>query len=181
MCCVLTLCFSHYVYLQLLNHVLPTPSVLLSFHSRNDDERRRRLCWATIRSLRSRIASPPTGTTFTHWIADHNVLWSSPLTPGALEQSIRYYALIAGGSAALGWVYIGVLLVAFVAAAGKLCSDWGKGGEILFDGASVCEYYGSGRGVRTLGMGMLACGDLNSFVPLSGAGIDDGYLCVHGA
>lgn len=68
------------------------------------------------------------------------MLWSSPLTPGALEQSIRYYALIAGGTAALGWVYVGVLLVAFIAAAGKLCSDWGKGGEVLFDGASVCEY-----------------------------------------
>lgn len=85
-----------------------------------------------------------TGTTFTHWIADHNVLWSSPLTPAALEQSIRYYGMLAGGTAALGWVYLGVLLVAFIAAAGKLCSDWGKGGEVLFDGASVCEYW-SGR------------------------------------
>lgn len=93
----------------------------------------------TPRWVNSLSASRITGTTFTHWIADHNVLWSSPLTPAALEQSIRYYGMLAGGTAALGWVYLGVLLVAFIAAAGKLCSDWGKGGEVLFDGASVCE------------------------------------------
>lgn len=61
------------------------------------------------------------------------------MTPTALEQSIRYYGMLASGTAALGWVYLGVLIVAFIAAAGKLCSDWGKGGEVLFDGASVRE------------------------------------------
>ncbi|TXT10998.1 hypothetical protein VHUM_01749 [Vanrija humicola] len=78
------------------------------------------------------------GTTFTHWIADHNVLWRSPVTPAALEQSIRYYSLLGHGPDGLGWVYIAVGVAALVAAGGKLVSGWrGKGGEVLFDGASL--------------------------------------------
>lgn len=69
------------------------------------------------------------------------MLWRSPVTPAALEQSIRYYALLGHGPEGLGWVYIAVGVAALVAAAGKLVSGWrGKGGEVLFDGASLREY-----------------------------------------
>lgn len=92
----------------------------------------------TTRSLRSLALT--TGTTFTHWIADHNVLWRSPLTPAALEQSIRYYALIGQGSPALGWAYLGIGIASMLAALTKLISGWrGKSGEVLFDGASLRE------------------------------------------
>ncbi|BEI80130.1 hypothetical protein CcaverHIS002_0106590 [Cutaneotrichosporon cavernicola] len=78
------------------------------------------------------------GTTFTHWIADHNVLWRSPLTPAALEQSIRYYALVGSGAPVLGWVYLGVGLASSLAALTKLVTGWrGQSGEVLFDGASL--------------------------------------------
>ncbi|KLT39371.1 hypothetical protein CC85DRAFT_288626 [Cutaneotrichosporon oleaginosum] len=78
------------------------------------------------------------GTTFTHWIADHNVLWRSPLTPAALEQSIRYYALVGSGAPALGWVYLGIGLASSLAALTKLVTGWrGQSGEVLFDGASL--------------------------------------------
>ncbi|GMK54398.1 hypothetical protein CspeluHIS016_0109840 [Cutaneotrichosporon spelunceum] len=78
------------------------------------------------------------GTTFTHWIADHNVLWRSPLTPAALETSIRYYALVGSGVSALGWVYLGVGAASILAAATRLVTGWrGQSGEVLFDGASL--------------------------------------------
>lgn len=88
--------------------------------------------------------SPPSrltaGTTFTHWIADHNVLWRSPLTSEALAESIRYYALVGAGPPALAYVYVAVGVAALVASGWKLHSGWrGKGGEVLFDGASLCE------------------------------------------
>ncbi|RSH94342.1 hypothetical protein EHS25_004145 [Saitozyma podzolica] len=60
------------------------------------------------------------GTTFTHWIADHNVLWRTPLTSEALESSIKYYSILSNSPTGLGWVYIA-----------------GNRGEIVFDGASV--------------------------------------------
>lgn len=91
------------------------------------------------------------GTTFTHWIADHNVLWRSPLTPAALEQSIRYYTLIGSGPPLLGWVYVGLVGLAIAAATAKLVSGWrGRSGEVLFDGASLCTLDGRGMLIPVL-------------------------------
>jgi hypothetical protein len=71
------------------------------------------------------------------------VLWRSPLTPEALAESIQYYALVGAGPPSLAYVYISVGVAALVASGWKLHSGWrGKGGEVLFDGASLSEYEG---------------------------------------
>jgi hypothetical protein len=78
------------------------------------------------------------GTTFTHWIVDHNVLWTSPTTVEALERSIKYYSFLADAPEGMGWAYIAVGLAAIISAGGQL-SKVLKGGqsEVLFDGGSV--------------------------------------------
>ncbi|KAL7422760.1 hypothetical protein Q5752_002054 [Cryptotrichosporon argae] len=81
------------------------------------------------------------GTTFTHWIADHNVLWRSPLTAEALQDSIAYYSLLGHGPAGLGWVYITIGLLGVAAVGSRIVSGYrGEGdgnGDVLFDGGSV--------------------------------------------
>jgi hypothetical protein len=85
------------------------------------------------------------GTTFTHWIADHNVLWRTPLTSEALESSIKYYSILSNSPTGLGWVYIAVGGVAMASATGRLIKGLrGNRGEIVFDGASVGEWRDSG-------------------------------------
>ncbi len=88
----------------------------------------------------ARIRTLMAGTTFTHWIADHNVLWNSPVTSEALAESIRYYALLGTGPQFLAYIYVGIGVAALIAAGWKLHSGWrGKGGEVLWDGASLCR------------------------------------------
>ncbi|WRT65387.1 uncharacterized protein IL334_002330 [Kwoniella shivajii] len=75
------------------------------------------------------------GTTFTHWIADHDVLWRSPVTPDALATSIKYYSFLSNAPSGLGWVYIAVGIVALLSAGGRAMKGYqGQSGEILFDG-----------------------------------------------
>ena len=86
------------------------------------------------------LTSSLSGTTFTHWIADHNVLWRSPLTKDALEQSIYYYSLLSNAPTGLGWVYIAAGVLALASAGGRMMKDWkGRHGEVIFDGGSLCE------------------------------------------
>lgn len=81
-----------------------------------------------------------TGTTFTHWIADHNVLWRSPLTTDALDQSITYYSLLSSAPAGLGWVYVAVGIIAIASTGGRIVKGFsGENGEVLFDGGSLSE------------------------------------------
>lgn len=78
------------------------------------------------------------GTTFTHWIADHNVLWRSPLTPEALFSSITYYSLLSAAPVGLAWAYVAIGLSLLGFAGGRLVKGVKSGdGEILFDGGSV--------------------------------------------
>lgn len=78
------------------------------------------------------------GTTFTHWIADHNVLWRSPVTTEAISHSIKYYSLLASAPNGLGWVYIAVGLVLLLSAGGRSIKGYrGSSGEVLFDGGSL--------------------------------------------
>ncbi|KAK6906882.1 hypothetical protein I203_100869 [Kwoniella mangroviensis CBS 8507] len=78
------------------------------------------------------------GTTFTHWIADHNVLWRSPVTPDALVTSIKYYSYISNAPNGMGWFYIAVGIVALLSAGGRAVKGYqGQGGEVLFDGGSI--------------------------------------------
>ncbi|WVW79678.1 hypothetical protein I302_101647 [Kwoniella bestiolae CBS 10118] len=82
------------------------------------------------------------GTTFTHWIADHNVLWRSPVTPDALNTSINYYSFLSNAPNGMGWVYIAVGLVALISAGGRAVKGYqGQGGEVLFDGGSIADVY----------------------------------------
>ncbi|WWC59909.1 uncharacterized protein I303_102471 [Kwoniella dejecticola CBS 10117] len=82
------------------------------------------------------------GTTFTHWIADHNVLWRSPVTPDALVTSIKYYSYLSNAPNGMGWVYIAVGLVALLSASGRAVKGYrGQGGEVLFDGGSIVDVY----------------------------------------
>jgi hypothetical protein len=78
------------------------------------------------------------GTTFTHWIADHNVLWRTPITEEALLTSISYYSLLSSAPHGLGWAYIVVGMVALLSTAGRAFKVLGTGrGEVVFDGGSV--------------------------------------------
>lgn len=78
------------------------------------------------------------GTTFTHWIADHNVLWRTPLTAEAVDVSIAYYSIVSEGPSWLSGVYLSVVAVALLSSGGRLWKVWqGQQGEMLFDGASV--------------------------------------------
>ncbi|OWZ26648.1 hypothetical protein C356_06885 [Cryptococcus neoformans c45] len=81
------------------------------------------------------------GTTFTHWIADHNVLWRSPVTTEAISHSIKYYSLLASAPNGLGWVYIAVGLVLLLSAGGRSIKGYrGSSGEVLFDGGSLGKF-----------------------------------------
>lgn len=80
------------------------------------------------------------GTTFTHWIADHNVLWRTPLTEDAVKTSIQYYSLLHSAQQGyLGWAYLFVGCLAIAAAGGRMLKGltMGEGGEVLFDGGSL--------------------------------------------
>ncbi|OCF42505.1 hypothetical protein I317_03621 [Kwoniella heveanensis CBS 569] len=78
------------------------------------------------------------GTTFTHWIADHNVLWRSPITTDALVSSITYYSFLSDAPKGMVWVYVGVGIIALLSAGGRAVKGYkGQGGEVLFDGGSI--------------------------------------------
>ena len=67
------------------------------------------------------------------------MLWRSPLTKDALEQSISYYSLISDAPTGLGWVYISAGIIALGSAGGRMMKDWkGRHGEVIFDGGSLC-------------------------------------------
>ncbi|ODN76962.1 hypothetical protein L202_05526 [Cryptococcus amylolentus CBS 6039] len=78
------------------------------------------------------------GTTFTHWIADHNVLWKTPVTEEAIHKSITYYSLLSSSSRGLGWAYILVGIILVLSIGGRSYKGYHrKGGEVLFDGGSL--------------------------------------------
>lgn len=82
------------------------------------------------------------GTTFTHWIADHNVLWRSPVTAEAINHSIEYYSLLSSAPSGLGWVYVAVGLVLMLSAGGRSIKGYrGTSGEVLFDGGSLGKFF----------------------------------------
>lgn len=78
------------------------------------------------------------GTTFACWVADHNVLWRSPLTADAVENSLRFYSLVADAPGWLGWAYSSVTVVAVLSVGGRLFKGLREDrGEIVFDGANT--------------------------------------------
>lgn len=86
------------------------------------------------------------GTTFTHWIADHNVLWKSPVTTEAINHSIEYYSLLSSAPSGLGWVYIAVGLLLMLSTGGRSIKGYrGTSGEVLFDGGSLGKFFSIAR------------------------------------
>ncbi|KAJ9112202.1 hypothetical protein QFC20_002383 [Naganishia adeliensis] len=91
------------------------------------------------------------GSTFVHWIADHNTVWRNPTTDEAARTAITYYEILAGSSspAARGdsamlenlWLVIGLVAIVLCgsrAANGMLGireDDNESNGGYLFDGA----------------------------------------------
>lgn len=66
------------------------------------------------------------------------MLWRSPLTSEALQNSISYYSLLSSATPGLGYVYIAVGLLGVVSAAGRTIKGArGNQGEVLFDGGSL--------------------------------------------
>jgi hypothetical protein len=95
----------------------------------------------SISSMSKGLVADNPGTTFTHWIVDHNVLWTSPTTVEALERSIKYYSFLADAPDGMGWAYIAVGVAAIVSAGGQLTKVLNGGqSEVLFDGGSVGRY-----------------------------------------
>lgn len=78
-----------------------------------------------------------------HWLADHLLLWQSPLTHASVVSAHAYYSntLIVPTPSTVpfarilhtGWI-IGAFIVLAKLAKGRRESNW------LFDGASLCEY-----------------------------------------
>ena len=66
------------------------------------------------------------------------MLWRSPLTSEALQNSISYYSLLSSATPGLGYVYIAVGLLGVFSAAGRTIKGArGNQGEVLFDGGSL--------------------------------------------
>lgn len=85
----------------------------------------------------------PPGILSMHWLADHLLLWQSPVTHAALLSAHSYYfhtliRMDAVFSTVLHacWLLGGVFVVAKIAL-GRRESNW------LFDGASLCGYQGA--------------------------------------
>lgn len=91
------------------------------------------------------------GSTFVHWIADHNTVWRNPTTDEAARIAIKYYNILAGStseaargdSALLGNVWLVVGSVATLLCGSRAVSamlglredDNESNGGYLFDGA----------------------------------------------
>lgn len=77
------------------------------------------------------------GILFTHWIADSLTLWKSPITNEHIATAASYYSLFARAPAGLGYA------LAFVVTLGAAAILWsfgdGAAGNLMFDGASICE------------------------------------------
>lgn len=97
---------------------------------------------------------PPPGSTFTHWIADHNTLWRSPVTPLAVTTALEYYSLLGRAPGALYWAWMGVAAVCGGGSGWRVLRGMsgmggsGAGGGFLFDGGSLGEWGGAGVAER---------------------------------
>lgn len=87
------------------------------------------------------------GTSYTHWIVDHDTLWRSPTPPHAISTSLAYYGILSGGSPRLAWFWVATCLIAIASIGGRcavglreLRREGGVNtGGYLFDAACTCE------------------------------------------
>jgi ER membrane protein SH3 len=79
------------------------------------------------------------GVIFTHWIADSLTLWKTPVTDAHLWVAARYYHVITKGAPGVGYV------IAAATTLGAVMILWslgdGEAGNLMFDGASICEFF----------------------------------------
>jgi hypothetical protein len=96
------------------------------------------------------------GSTFVHWIADHNTVWRNPTTDEAARIALKYYQILAGSTsdAARGdsamletiWLVVGSVATllcgsrAVSAMLGLREDDNESNGGYLFDGACTGEF-----------------------------------------
>ena len=75
---------------------------------------------------------------YTHWIADSLTLWQSPLTDAHLRTAVTYYGLFATQPIWMTGTLVGVTLIG----ATSLLASFREGasGNLMFDGASLCEF-----------------------------------------
>ena len=74
----------------------------------------------------------------THWIADSQTLWKSPLTDVHLYTAAAYYSLIAKMNVGMAATAVAVITIGFMAI--MLSALDGEAGNLMFDGASICQY-----------------------------------------
>lgn len=85
-----------------------------------------------------RVCNVLPGILFTHWIADSLTLWSSPLTDDHLRTAAIYYTSYASLPSHMVWA---VVAVGTFGASCLLASlREGEAGNLMFDGASICEH-----------------------------------------
>ncbi|CAG7846578.1 SubName: Full=Uncharacterized protein {ECO:0000313/EMBL:CCA69817.1} [Serendipita indica DSM 11827] len=78
------------------------------------------------------------GCLMTHWIADSQTLWKSPLTDAHLYTSAAYYSLLAKMSLGMAATLVSVVTIGFMAL--MLSALDGEAGNLMFDGASIFLY-----------------------------------------
>ena len=73
----------------------------------------------------------------THWIADSLTLWKSPLTDAHLFTAAAYYSLLSKMNVYMAATTVGIVTVGFMGLV--LSFQDGEAGNLMFDGASICE------------------------------------------
>lgn len=76
----------------------------------------------------------------THWIADSLTLWKSPLTDAHLYTAASYYSLLATMNVGMAATLVAVVTIGAMAL--MLSAQDGEAGNLMFDGASICELPG---------------------------------------
>jgi hypothetical protein len=75
----------------------------------------------------------------THWIADSLTLWKSPLTDARLYTAAAYYSLLSKMTFGMAGTVVAVVTIGFMGL--LLSAQDGEAGNLMFDGASLCQYY----------------------------------------
>ena len=78
------------------------------------------------------------GILMTHWTADSLTLWTSPLTDAHLWTAAAYYSLLSKMNVYMAAGTVAIVTVGFMGLV--LSFQDGQVGNLMFDGASICEW-----------------------------------------
>lgn len=73
----------------------------------------------------------------THWTADSLTLWTSPLTDAHLWTAAAYYSLLSKMNVYMAAGTVAIVTLGFMGLV--LSFQDGQAGNLMFDGASICE------------------------------------------